>query len=160
MSTLTQIRTALQGNQEVTIVGMLEKNVLPGRNGSFSHVVDIYLAPKTNGHTIEDLQAMLVSLSPGLLATERSDFIGPGFVRDFGILYFDENIGQESERREITLTDESLFSCNGFVQGKQVLECTAPLFRRTRVRLYRDRLAATVALEERKSTEENTSPVD
>lgn len=147
MSKLTHVRKALQGNPNITIVGAPERNYLPGRDGYWSHTVDFHIAPKTDGvYTAKELQALMMSLVPGLEPIYKNDFLE--FDRDmkFGKLYFDEDIGTEAVRHEIVLTDEDMFSSGGFVDGKQIIERTEKVQRRTWVRLFPDAQIAAAAL--------------
>ena len=148
MTKLTQVQKVLQENLDITIVDRSEKNYLPGRCGYFSHTMDFYVAPKTDGvYTAENLQTLMMSLVPGLNPTSKDDFHEErnGHM-NFGKLYFDEEFGTEAVRREITLTDEDMFASDGFVNGKRVIEHTDRVRRRTWVRLFPNVQIATDAL--------------
>lgn len=147
MSKLTHVRKALQDNPNITIVGVREQNYLPGGSGGWSHTVDFYVAPKMSGvYTAKGLQALMMSLVPGLEPTCRDDFHEWDREMEFGKLYFDENIGTKAIRHEIVLTDEDMFSSEGFVGGKRVIERTEQVQRRTWVRLFPNVHIATAAL--------------
>lgn len=147
MSKLTQVRKALQENPTITIVGAPEISYLPDRNGFWSHTIDFHVAPKKGGlYTVEELQALMMSLIPGLEPTSKQDFREWSREMDFGRLYFDEDIGMEAVRREITLTDEDMFSSSGFVDGKLVIEYTEKVRRRTWVGLFPNTQIAAAAL--------------
>ncbi len=140
MSMLTQVRKALQENPDITIVGAPELNYLPGRQIRYcycSHTIDFHVAPKTGGvYTAKELQALMMSLVPGLEPILKDDFREGSREMEFGKLYFDEDIGTEAVRHEITLTDEDMFSSDGFVDGKRVIEYTEKIHRRARDRLF------------------------
>lgn len=147
MSKLTQVRKALQENPNVTIVGALEKNHLPYRDGYWSHTIDFYVTPKGGVYTTKELQALMMSLVPGLVPTCRDDFYELGGGMKFGKLYFDEDIGIEAVYHKITLIDEDMFSSRGFVDGKRVIERTEKVQRRTWVRLFPNTQIAVAVLE-------------
>ena len=151
MSKLAHVRKALESNPKIKIVGAPEKNYLPERDdsGNWSHTVDFHVAPKTGGvYTAEGLQALMMSLVPGLEPTWKLDFCeGRSHEMTFGTLFFDEEIGTKAVRRKIVLTDEDMFSSDGFVDGKLVIECTNKILRRTWVRLFPNAQIAATALE-------------
>ena len=148
MSKLTHVRKALQDNPNITIVGALERNYLPGRNGYWNHTVDFYVAPKTGGVYIDkELQALMMSLVPGLEPTDKDNFREWDREMEFGRLYFDEDIGTEAVRHEIVLTDEDMFSFGGFVDGKRIIERTEKVQRRMWVSLFPNAKIAATALE-------------
>lgn len=136
MSKLIQVRKALGENPNITIVGAPERNSLPDRDGHWSHTIDFYVAPNGGIYNAEELQAFMMSLVPGLEPSCKDDFHEWDHELEFGKLYFDEDIGTEVIRREITLTDEEMFASDGFVDGKQVIEYTRKVQRRTWVRLF------------------------
>src|SRR3989338_6900137 len=125
MSKLTHVRKALQDNPNITIVGALERNYLPGRSGYWSHTVDFHVASKTGGvYTAEELQALMMSLVPGLEPTDKDNLREWDREMEFVRLYFDEDIATEAVRHEIVLTDAGMFSSGGFVDGKRIIERT------------------------------------
>ena len=147
MSKFTHIRKTLQDNPNITIVGAPERNYLPGRDGEWSHTVDFHVTPKTGGvYTAKDLQALMMSLVPGLEPTYQDDFRELDREMWFGRLYFDEDIGTEDVSHEIVLTDEDMFSSGGFIDGKRIIERTEKVRRRTWVRLFPNAQIATAAL--------------
>ncbi len=147
MSKLTQVRKALEDNPSITIVGAPERNHLPSRDGYWSHTVDIYVAPKTDGvYTVEGLQTLMMSLVPELEQTCKDNFSEGDYSMSFGMLYFDEVIGTEAVRREMVLSDEDMFSSDGFTDGKLIIEYVNDVKRRTWVRLFPNVEIATVAL--------------
>ena len=148
MSKLTHVREALQDNQTIAIVGAPEQNYLLGKDSYWGHTVDFHVAPKTGGvYTAKELQALMMSLVPGLEPTLKDDFQEWDREIEFGTLYFDENIGTETVRREIVLSDEDMFSSGGFVDGKRIIERTEKVQRRTWVRLFPNVQIAAAALE-------------
>lgn len=149
MSKLTHVRKALQDNPNITIVGAPERNYLPDSDGHWSHTLDFHVAPKIGGvYTAKELQVLMISLVPGLEPTCRDDFNEWNREMAFGKLYFDEIIGTKAIRHEIVLIfiDEDIFSSDDFVDGKQVIERTEKVFRRTLVRLFPNVQIATAAL--------------
>jgi len=134
-SKTSHVQEALKANKDIEIVEIQESNYLPGKNG-FSHTFDIYVAPKQGIYDAEKLQALMEALVPDLEPTMSDRFWESDSQMSFGKLYFDETIGTEHTRREITLTDAGLQSTEGFVEGKKVIESTQDLRRRTWVRLY------------------------
>ena len=147
MSKLTHVRKALEDNPNITIVGALERNYLPDSNGYWSHTVDFHVAPKTGGvYTAKELQTLMMSLVLGLEPTCKDDFREWDREMEFGKLYFDEDIGTEAVRHEIILTDEDVFSSDGFVDGKRIIERTEKVQRRTWVRLFPNMQIAAAAL--------------
>lgn len=147
MSKLVHVRKALQENPSITIVGAPEKNYLPRRAGYWSHTVDFHIAPKTDIYTATQLQTLMMSLVPGLEPTCSDHFREGANEMEFGKLYFDEDIGTEVVRHEITLFDKDMFSSNGFVDGKQIIERIVKVQRRTWVRLFPNTQIAAAALE-------------
>lgn len=148
MSKFTQVRKVLQENLNITIVGAPERNYLPGRVGYWSHTIDFHVAPKTGGvYTAKELQALMMSLVPGLEPTCKDNFYEWAHEMKFGVLYFDEDIGEESIRREITLTDKDMFTSEGFASGKRVIKRTRKVQRRAWVRLFPNAQIAAAALE-------------
>lgn len=149
MSKLTIVRQALETNPDVTIVNVDEKNYLPERQGSFSHIVDFCVVPKCGLYRADELQAFMIGLVPNLEPTVKNDFYRYSDIQDFGKyaynlvfgeLYFDEMIGEEriDTKRILTLTDEELLNVSGFVDGKRTIDVTEKLLllRRTLVRPY------------------------
>lgn len=145
MSKLAQVRKALEGNPNISIVGAPERNYLPDRSGFFSHTVDFHVAPKSGIYTAEELQALMMSLVPGLGPTCKDDFREWDDGMEFGKLYFDEQIGTEDISRTINLTVDDA-AAEGFVDGQQIVEKTLPVERRTWVRLFPDAQIASAAL--------------
>lgn len=151
MTKLEQVRKALQENPDIVIVGAPEFNYLPGRSSYWSHTVDFYLAPRNTGvYEAKELQSMMKSLIPELTPTTVDDFRdgGKGGSLSFGKLYFDEEIGTETVRRELVLSDLTIAPDN-FVEGKLVIDGTEAIRRRTWVRLYPNILIAAEALQDK-----------
>ncbi|MBP9782381.1 MAG: hypothetical protein KBC50_01465 [Candidatus Pacebacteria bacterium] len=148
MSKLTHVREALKNNLNITIVAALEQNYLPSKSGYWSHTVDFYVAPK-NGcvSTANELQALMMSLVPGLELSCKDNFTESDIEIKFGKLYFDEYIGTRASRLEIILTDSDMFSTKGFVDGKYLVEKSQKVERRTWVSLFPSVQIATAALE-------------
>lgn len=148
MNKATQVREALQGNPDIAIVGVKKNNYLPESMGYWSITFDFYVAPKAGGvYSTKALQALMMSLVPGLEPACKDDFRDGDEYISIGVLYFDEVIGQTVVRRESTLTEPELFSSTGFVDGKRVKEYTEKIQRRTWVRLYPDIRLATIAFQ-------------
>lgn len=138
MSKLRQVRAALEGNSNITIVDVSEGNFLNGSVNGWSHTMDFMVAPKTGGvYDAADLQRLMLSLIPGLETSCRDDFRdrGDGGLK-FGALYFDENIGVVRTHSEVVLTDEDVRATKGFTDGKLVTDNECSVCRRTWVRLY------------------------
>jgi hypothetical protein len=145
MNKLTQIRKALEGNNDITIVGSRESNEIQKiEAGYWMHTVYFYVAPKTGIYSADKLQALLMALIPEVKPATKDDFRECNDEMDFGKLYFNEVIGTETVRREIT--DEVLFSPDSFVEGKQVIEFSKDLIRRILVKLFPDTQVAANAL--------------
>jgi hypothetical protein len=98
-------------------------------------------------YTAKELQALMMSLVPELEPTSKDNFREWDSEMEFGKLYFDEDIGTEAVRHEIVLTDEDMFSSSGFIDGKQIIELTEKVQRRTWVRLFPNAQIAVAALE-------------
>lgn len=147
MNKLIQVTKVLESNPDIVIVGVPERNFHPSVDGGWSHTVDFHVAPISGGeYTAKRLQELIMSLVPKLQYTTKDDFRESDSELAFGKLYFDEVIGSANIRTEITLTDQSLFQSDGFVDGKQVLEKTHDLKRRVWVRLFPDISIAHLAL--------------
>ena len=140
MSKLSKVRDALQGNPDVVIVAVYRNNYIPERSGFWSETIDFVVAPKKGLYTAEELQQFMMGLIPSDVELTSKDAFRDwgGDEIELGKLYFDEVIGEELIRRDITLTDEEVLSTLGFVDGKTVLDKKAKLQRRTWVRVYPD----------------------
>lgn len=146
MSELRVVREALQGNPNIVIVDAPEINYLPGRNGLWSHIVDFYVAPHKGLYTAPELQTLMVSLVPELRPINQDDFYESVHEIGFGRLCFDEVIGTENIRREITLTDKDMFPADDPTRGRWVVERTEDIWRRIWVRLFPNAKIAAAAL--------------
>lgn len=137
-SKLERVRKALENSSRVTIIRTLEnKHLPPSADNPFSHTVDFCVTLKT-GHTYDarGLQSLMMSLVPRLKPTRTDSLHKINDESEFGALYFDEDIGTDTARHEIVLTDESVFLLQGFVDGKGVIKYTRIIKRRVRVRLF------------------------
>ncbi len=146
MSKLSTVKKALEENQKIVIVAVEDQNYLPYRDGYWSHTVNICIAPKSGMYEASDLQELMMSLVPTLKFTCKDDFRDGRDELEYGKLYFDETIGTEVIRRELTLTEEDA-TCKEFTDGKLIIEETRNIERRTWVRLYPDEKIAAKALE-------------
>ncbi|MFA6423800.1 MAG: hypothetical protein WCV83_00625 [Candidatus Magasanikbacteria bacterium] len=147
MNKLSQVREALEGNTSIVVVNCCDINYIPHRDGYWSQTMSFVVAPKEGIFEAERLQSFMMSLVPGLEPTMVDQFRDAGDLMDFGKLYFDEDIGTEQVRREITLTDESLFGMDGFTNGKRVILEKLQVQRRTWVRLFPSEAVARACLE-------------
>ncbi|MDB5225535.1 MAG: hypothetical protein JWL87_487 [Candidatus Adlerbacteria bacterium] len=138
MSKLASVRAALQGNTNIQIVAVNELNHFPHRDGFWTHTVDFIVAPNQGIYTGPELQAFMDSLLPGLEATCVDRFHEWDTSMRFGKLYFDEDIGSETTRREITLFETDFLPVGVVQDGKAVFEETEKIQRRTWVSLYPD----------------------
>ncbi len=141
MTSLSVVRSALEGNADIVIIDIAERNYLP-ETASWCHTVDFFIAPKVGVYDAERLQDLMLSLVPGLTPTTKDDFCNFKDTLHFGKLYFDEVIGQEY--REMTISDEDLKNTNGLVGGHLIFD-KKDLKRRVWVRLYPDVEIATRA---------------
>lgn len=140
-----QILKRFQGNSDVVIIAECQENFLP-YGGFFSHFVYLYIAPKNGIYTAEKLQEFMLSLAPELRPVVVNNFIDYDDEIELGRLFVDENIGTEHIHREIILTDKSMFSSKGFVNGKASIKETKQISRRIIVEIFPSRLLAKKAL--------------
>lgn len=140
-----QILKRFQRNSDVVIVADQQDNFLPN-GGFFYHFVYLYIAPKNGIYTAEKLQEFMLSLAPELRPDVANNFIDYNDEIERGRLFFDENIGTEHIHREIILTDKSMFSSNGLVNGKASIKETKQIVRRVIVEIFPDCLLAKKAL--------------
>lgn len=138
MSKLDTIRTALQNDSRMQIVSAIEHTFFPNPNGYWTHTVDFVVAPNRGLYTATELQAFMTSLVPGLTPTTSDRFSDWDTSLEFGKLYFDEDIGKEIIRHEITLTEFDFLPAGVVENGRAVLEEERRIRRRTWVRLYPD----------------------
>lgn len=136
MSVLAQVHAALKRHSNIEIVGICDENHLPHRRDSWSQTIDYIVAPRRGVYDEAKLQTMMMALTPGLRPSAMDEFTEVNGEIRVGKLYFDEEIGTEVIRRELLLSDSDLFSYEGFEGGKQIIEETKPLTRRTWVTLY------------------------
>lgn len=150
MDKLTTVRDALEANPDIVIVDVRDYNYIPERDGYWSHTVDFIVAPKKGIYSADKLQELMITLVPALNPTTTDKFRQWDWEMAFGKLYFDEEVGTEeiAINRKITLTDEKLFSMEGFQNGQRTIEVhkKEPLRRRTWVRLYPNVEIALLAL--------------
>ncbi len=142
MSKLAIVRAALQGNTNMQIVAVEESKHFPKPDGYWSHKVDFIVAPNRGIYTETMLQSCMESLIPGLRPTSVDRFRMWDTSMDFGKLYFDEELGTETIRHELTLTESDFLPPGALDNGKAVYEETRKISRRTWVRLYPDRAIA------------------
>ncbi len=137
------VQETLANDDRIVVHAVVDRNLLPYRDGYWSHTLDIIVYPKQGLYTAAELQILMESLIPDGLVTSAMDRFREGDTElEFGKLYFDENIGQIVTKKELTLTDEALFSTEGFTEGKMTVTQTENLQRRTWVRLYPDHTVA------------------
>lgn len=150
MSKLEEVRKALFGNAAIVVIDIQTNKFDPDRSGYHQETVDFTVAPKKGIYDADKLQELMMKLVPGVSLTCKDDFRSSGESMQFGKLYFDENIGEEKMRREITITDKTLLSNPpaGFENGKKIIEQTSVLERRTWVRLYPNARIALKATQE------------
>ena len=150
MSILEQIHEMLKKEPSILLLEKKEHVLLPERSlAGDSHVVVFEVAPRLGLYTVDELNAFMGMLIPHLPVRARKDFhVNRRFdFMEFGNLQFEEEIGQETTRHEIVLHDKSLFSTEGFVEGKRVVEeVVKPLKRCVVVRLYPSEAVARVSL--------------
>lgn len=136
MSTLSQVRTALEQNPDVVFFENPVKNFLPSADFKYSVFVEIYAAVKHGSYDVEELEGLRTKLIPGVTPSESQKFTITGGDMIFGVLCYDEKIGTEKISRDVNLTDEDALWLEGFLNGKLVTEKTTDVKRRTRIRLY------------------------
>ncbi len=127
MSKLKQIRTALTANPNVYVVHVEDVSHFPERLMGFSQTVEFVVAPKGGLYSAGELNDFMKGLVPRLKPNQVDYFHqGPAYL-EFGRLYFDEKIGEETTKTviEIKLTDiEGLpeMALRGFKTGMNNLE--------------------------------------
>lgn len=121
MSKLATVRTALQNNVNIQIVAVEESTHFPHPDGYWSHKVDF-----------------MEALIPGLQPTCLDRFHDWDTSMEFGKLYFDEDLGHEVIRHELTLTESDFLPAGVVQDGKAFYEEKRKIQRRTWVRLYPD----------------------
>jgi len=138
MSKLATVRAALQGNAGIQIVAAEESTHFPKPDGYWTHTVDFIVAPNCGIYAGAELQKFMEALIPGLHPTCVDQFHEWDTSLEFGKLYFDEDLGTDVIRHEITAS-ESDFLPTGVVEGgKAFYEETRKIQRRTWVRLFPD----------------------
>lgn len=177
MSKLQIVKQALESNPNVVIVNVDEQNYLPDRNGYFSHTLDYWVAPRRALYTAPELQTFMTGLIPNLVSTQMDSFHQYDKESDlsFGVLYFDEKIGEERTitRRVITLDEKDLLRTmerytpksdetvtRDVLSGKQTIEkdVREDYLRRTWVRLFPSQEIARDILSEKLDSEFSISP--
>lgn len=138
MSKLATVRLALTSNTSIRVVAVDEQNHFPYRAGFWTHMVDFVVAPNQGIYTAPELQTFMDNLVPGLEPTCVDQFHDWDTSMQFGKLYFDEDIGSEVIRREITMLETDFLPAGVVEDGKAVFEETKKIRRRTWVRLYPD----------------------
>lgn len=142
MSKLDTVRAALQSNVNVQIVAAEERVYFPHPHSYWTHTVDFVVAPNRGIYAAAELQAFMESIIPGLQPTSIDQFHNFDTSMDLGKLYFDEDLGTETIRHELTLTEWD-FLPDGIVNdGKVICEEERKIRRRTWVRLYPDQEVA------------------
>lgn len=151
MTKLATVRAALQGNSTIQIVSVEELTYFPVPHGyRMTHTVDFVVAPTTGIYTAGELESLMMLLVPGLKPTMTDPFKDYDTLMCFGKLYFDEDIGKESIRREITLAETDFLPSGVVEDGKVIIEESKNLQRRTWVRLYPDVKIAMAAKKDRR----------
>lgn len=154
MNKLERVRQALRSNRGIAIVGVLEKKQLSDRVGCLGHTIDIYVAPKDGTtYMAKELQELMSSFVPMLEPTWKQGFCRWNHKEGLEILCFDEDIGRETISRQITITDETLFASDGFIDGVRVIEHDEPIRRRTCIRLFPEIRIAAAALKRDRGTD-------
>ena len=145
MSKLTVVRQSLEANPDVVIVHVDDQKYFPNKDGYWSQKVDYIVAPRRRLYTADELQEFMMGLVPDLQPTSVDSFRQYGNTLRFGLLYFDEKVGEEE--RVLTLTAEDLLNSNtsDFVNGKRT--STEDLLRRTWVRPYPNKAFARDVIE-------------
>lgn len=143
MSKLATIRTSLQSNVNIQIVAVDEATHFPNTIGSWTHTVNFIVAPNQGLYTSKELQHFMEKLIPALQPTCVDSFSEGPISMMLGKLYFDEDLGTEIIRREITLSEFDFLPAGAVENGKTVHEETRKIRRRTWVRLYPDQEIAT-----------------
>lgn len=144
MSKLTEIKKDLYANSDIIVVGIKIINNIPKRD-CWSETVNIVVAPKEGVYEADKLQLLMEELVLSVKRCDQDRFYGEGGPLSIGVLYFDEEIGTETNYacREIVLTDNELLArdFDEFVDGKQLTKTASSTYifrRRTWVRLYPD----------------------
>ena len=138
MSKLSTVRTALQCNSDIQIVAVDESTHFPHPDGYWTHKVDFIVAPNHGIYTGKELQDFMETLIPALQPTCLDRFHEWDTSMEFGKLYFDEDLGTEVIKHEITLAESDFLPPDVVENGKAVYEETRRIQRRTWVRLYPD----------------------
>lgn len=139
MTKLAQIKAILEAHPNISIVATRDNNHLPKKSAYWSHVVEFFIAPAPNGvYIAEELREILCSLFPDIPPTMLWGAEQSGSMFNYGTLVFDEVIGKKTWRTTFELTDETLFSANGFTDGKLENVQTEEVSRRTFVHLFPD----------------------
>ena len=145
MSKLATVRSALQNDHRLQIVSASEQTHFPHPHLGWTHKVNFVVAPTTGIYTDKELQKFMLSLVPGLAPTTSDRFMGWDTRLELGRLYFDENIGSEVIRHEITLNESDFLPADVVENGQADFEETRALRRRIWVRPYPDIEIAMVA---------------
>lgn len=138
MSKLATVRTALQCNANIQIVAVDESTHFPHPDGYWTHKVDFIVAPNRGIYTGKELQEFMEALIPGLQPTCLDQFHDRDTSMEFGKLYFDEDLGTEVIRHELTLNESDFLPAEVVENGKAIYEEQRKIQRRTWVRLYPD----------------------
>ncbi|MGC9599162.1 MAG: hypothetical protein ABSE18_02135 [Minisyncoccia bacterium] len=143
MSKLLEIRKVLFNNPKVETVDIQINTEIPTKMACCTERVDsesirIFVAPKVGIRDADKLQEFMMQLVPNMAAARSDPFRELEHKLLVGVLWFEEEIGREHVRREITLTDESLLTKlpAGFDDATRVIETESALFRIIFVRVY------------------------
>lgn len=128
MSKFKQIKKALQENTSIIVVKTREyDDIIENRDLQCR----FYIAPKTGLYTGKELQALMMSLFPGLKEDEKRDYLDRKGLEDgggdvvFGYLIFSEKVGERLVWHEFVFnTDKEIFSAKGFINGKKRFKLT------------------------------------
>jgi len=147
MSKLSQVRKALQEDVRITVVNERKRDFSLKPDGASNDTVSIFVAPREGIYSAEELQQLMVSLVPGLERIMKDDFRDLHDRIEFGVLYFDEVIGQETVRRNIHFNADYLSENQHLTDKVGRTVQTLHLIRRTWVRLFPDEHFAASAFE-------------
>ncbi len=139
MSKLRKVRDALEGNPEIKIVKVFEKNYLPGNTlywTAWAYTVDFFIAPIEGIFSAEKLQKLMLSLVKEPKETMKDDFEEDKTTLRFGKLYFDEIIGEKKIREETSITDTDIILSSGVETELYETVRKEQLKRRVWVRLF------------------------
>jgi hypothetical protein len=129
MSKLETIKKALS-NPYIVIINTSEK-AFPPENG-IVNVIYYFVAPKSGLYAVDELQAFMTNLIPGLEPNYKQDFEQCKNSLRLGEMYFDEKIGEKKTdiTEIISSAPEEKENVNWLVPGKKSHETTEEYDRR------------------------------